>query len=262
MKRSYRKLSFDKIENIQMLAKVGLSLKEISAELDVPKTTVYHYAKNYCKKMTYMDVNALSEMELGYLVGMFVGDGCFIVKLENGTYVTKSTLDATRDEDIANFLQGLFEKTSKRVGRRIEKSSIVFRVHSKDFVEFLSHHVKCTKQSDSPRNVKVLINRKKWATLFKLGFIGGLIDSDGHVYYNRKRTRHFGVLIKTANESLRDDIVRILFSLGIKVTTYLAKSYEGSYSGNPRYVVYIPRAELKKVDHKIPAVKLERDGRK
>jgi len=261
MKRSYRKLSFHKIENIQMLAKAGLSLEQISAQLDVPKTTVYHYAKEYCKKMTYMDMDALSEMELGYLVGVFVGDGCFIVRLKNGTYITKFTLDATRDEDIANFLQSLFEKTGKKVGRCIEKSSIIFRVHSKDLVEFLSQYVKCIKQIESPRNVKVLTNREKWATPLKLGFIGGLIDSDGHVYYNKKRTRHFGVLIKTASEPLRDDVVRILFSLGIKVTTYLAKSYEGSYSGNPRYVVYVPSAELKKIVRKIPAVKLERYGR-
>lgn len=110
----------------------------------------------------------------------------------------------------------------------------------------------------SPRNIKVLTNREKWTTLFKQGFIGGLIDSDGHVYLNKKRTRPSRVLFKTTNEKLRDDVAKILYSLGIQAATHTAKPYEGSYSNNPRCILCIPSAELKKIIHRIPAVKLER----
>jgi len=61
--------------NIQALAKKGLSLRRISAQLGIPKTTVYFHVKAYCRKMTYINLKALSEKEKGYLVGMFVGDG-------------------------------------------------------------------------------------------------------------------------------------------------------------------------------------------
>lgn len=260
-RRRYRRLSREEILNIQTLAKVGLSLRKISMQLNVPKTTVYYHVKEQCDKMTYMDIGAISEKELGYLVGVFVGDGCFIVNPKHGAYITKFTLDATRDKDISRFLRNILEKAGKRVGWRIERGSIVLRVHSKKLVEFISGHIMYIKQSDSPRNIKVLINSGKWTMPFKLGFIGGLIDSDGHVYYNKKRTRQFGALVKTVNKTLRDDVVRILSSLGIQVTTYVAGLYEGSYSRNLRYVMYIPSAELKKTLHKISAVKLKRYGR-
>jgi len=257
-KRSYERLSSREIENIQVLAKKGLSLKHISAQLRVPKTTVYYHVREYCKKMTYMDLNVLSEEEEGYLLGMFVGDGNLIVKRKRGRYLTKFALDAERDQDIADYLLSVFKKAGKRITRYIERSSLTFKVCSKEFVEFLLKHVTYIKRRDSQRRVKTLIKPDKWTTAFKLGFVGGLIDSDGHVYYNRRKTKHFGALIKTANKSLRNQLTEILTTLGIDVTTYTAKRHKKSYSNKPQYVVYIPTKELERISHRLPAMKLKR----
>lgn len=57
-----------KVKNIEMSAKRGLSLKSISAKPRVPKTTVCYHAREHCTKMTHMNIDALSEIEYGYLV--------------------------------------------------------------------------------------------------------------------------------------------------------------------------------------------------
>ena len=88
----------ERLRTYKVLAKKGLSLKRISAQLRVPKTTVYYHIREYCKKMTYIDLTVLSEEEQGYLVGMFVGDGNLLVKRKRGRYITKFTLDAERDQ--------------------------------------------------------------------------------------------------------------------------------------------------------------------
>lgn len=257
-KRSYERLSSQEIKDIQALAKKGLSLKHISAQLHVPKTTVYYHIREYCKKMTYMDMKVLSKKEKGYLVGMFVGDGNLIVKRKRGRYLTKFALDAERDQDIADYMLSLFKKAGKRITRYVERNSLTFKVYSKDFVEFLLKHVMYIKQRDSRRKLKILTNPEKWTTAFKFGFVSGLIDSDGHVYYNRRKTKHFGVLIKTADNAFRDQLTEILTTLGIEATTYTAKRYEKSYSKKPQYVVYIPTKELERSSHRFLAMKLKR----
>jgi len=258
---SYERLSSQEIEDIRVLAKKGLSLKRISAQLCVPKTTVYYHVKEYCQKMTHINLSALSEKEQGYLVGMFVGDGTLIVKRKQGRYLTKFALDAERDKDIADHLSSVFKKAGKRTTRYVERSSLTFKVYSKEFIEFLLRHVMCVKQEDSRRKLKILTNPEKWTTAFKFGFVSGLIDSDGHVYYNRRKTKHFGVLIKTADDAFRDQLTEILTTLGIEATTYTAKQYKKSYSKKPRYVVYIPTNELERSCHRFLATKLKRFSR-
>jgi hypothetical protein len=256
-KRHYRRLSSLEIESIQTLAKKGLSLKRISAQLCAPKTTVYYHIREHCKKMTYLNLSVLPEKEQGYLVGMFVGDGSLIVKRKQGRYLTKFTLDAERDQDIANYLLSIFKKADKRITRYEERSSLAFKVYSKEFVEFLLKHVTYIKQRSSRRRMKILINPERWTTAFKLGFVSGLIDSDGHVYYNQRKTKYFGVLIKTANNAFRDQLIEILTTLGIEATTYTAKRYKKSYSRKPQYVVYISTQELKSYPRFL-AMKLKR----
>lgn len=96
---------------------------------------------------------------------------------------------------------------------------------------------------------------------FKHGFIGGVIDSDGHVYYNRRKTKHFGALIKMANSKFKDQLTEILNTLGIQATTYTAKRSKQSYSDKPQHVIYIPTKELGRISHRFLTIKLKRFSR-
>jgi len=257
-KPHFVRLSHEEIENIRMLAKADLSLTQISVRLHVPKTTVYYHAKEYCRKMTYLKQDALSEEERGYLVGMFVGDGTQIIEVNRGIYLTKFSLDKARDKGIVKYLQVLFAKTSKRIGERTERNSITLRIFSKELVKYLANYVTQIEQNNTRRKKKMLINYEKWSKAFKLGFISGLIDSDGHVYFDPKRGTRFGVLIRTADYDLRDQIISVLRSLDIATTAYLGKRHKKAYSLRPQYVIYIPTKEVNKIFGSLIAVKLKK----
>jgi len=257
-KPPFARLSREDVDNIQILAKTGLSLRQISAYLHVPKSTIYYHAKKYSKKMTWINLAVLSEKEIGYLVGMFVGDGTHVIKTRRGIYITKFSLDKGRDEDIADYLRGLFKKAGKRLGQRTDRNSITLRLFSKEFVDFLTRYVKRVEQDDTRRKKKLLIGCEKWSQAFKLGFISGLADSDGHVYFDPKSGKRFGVLIRTSDNGLRDQIVSVLSSLHVVATTYTGKYHEKAYSFRPQYVIYIPTKELNKLSPALIAVKLRR----
>jgi len=55
---------------------------------------------------------------------------------------------------------------------------------------------------NSPRKKKLVVNYEKWSKPFKLGFISGLIDGDGHVYLDLMRGKRFAALIRTADSIL------------------------------------------------------------
>jgi len=50
-KRRYSRLTCEQIGEIHKLAKTEASLRQIAMQLGVAKTTVYYYAKHYCRKM-------------------------------------------------------------------------------------------------------------------------------------------------------------------------------------------------------------------
>lgn len=254
----FARLSREDVDNIQILAKTGLSLKQISAYLHVPRSTIYYHAKKYSRKMTRINLATLSEKEIGYLVGMFVGDGTHIIKTSRGIYITKFSLDKGRDEDVADYIRGLFIKAGKRIGQRTDRNSITLRLFSKEFVDFLAKYVKRVEQDNTRRKKKLLRGYEQWSRAFKLGFISGLTDSDGHVYFDAKSGKRFGVLIRTSDNDLRDQVISVLSSLHVVATTYTGKYHEKAYSFRPQYVIYIPTKELNKLSQALIAVKLHR----
>lgn len=78
------------------------------------------------------------------------------------------------------------------------------------------------------------------------------------IYCSRRKNKHFGALIKTANNVFRTQLTEILITLGIEATTYTAKRYKKLYSKKPQYVVYIPTKELERTFHQSLSMKLKR----
>jgi len=107
-------------------------------------------------------------------------------------------------------------KENRKANRRKYPVSKNF---SKKLVKFVSTYVSIAKQLKSQRNVKLLINSESWASDFKIGFIGGLLDSDGYVYHN-KNGKHYGAIIKTSNRLLGKQIQAILSDLKINTLIF------------------------------------------
>lgn len=241
--RAHKRLSEEEKAKIKKLAQEGLSLEGISSILDVGKSTVYYHAKQYCRKQATLNLDALAMKEKGYILGIFVGDGNLILRARNGQYGIKITLDKNNDQDIAGFMHTLFRKAGKKTLKRIEENSLCLRAFSIKLVEFVLDYVSITKKDNSQRNVKSLINWKDWPLDFKIGFVSGLIDSDGYVYHS-KSGKHYGAVIKTNNQSLGNQIQSILGDLRFNASIH-AHEFHGTYETKSLcYNIYIPSKEM------------------
>ncbi len=203
IREPYRRLSYVEKEEIRELILKGFSLQMVALKLGLRKSTVYYHARPYCRKQTKLNIKVLSLKEQRYILGMFVGDGNIIMKTSKGQYGLKFALDCNEDQDIAQYLCLLFMKAGKKIEKRIEGNT----------------PVSIAKQLKSQRNVKLLINSESWASDFKIGFIGGLLDSDGYVYHN-KNGKHYGAIIKTSNRLLGKQIQAILSDLKINTLIF------------------------------------------
>lgn len=254
IREPHRRLSYVEKEEIRGLILKGFSLQMVALKLGLRKSTVYYHARPYCKKQTKLNIKVLSLKEQGYILGMFVGDGNIIMKRSKGQYGLKFALDCNKDQDIAQYLCLLFMKAGKKIEKRIEGNTLYLRTFSKKLVKFVSTYVSIAKQPKSRRNIKLLINSESWASDFKIGFISGLLDSDGHVYHN-KYGKHYGAVIKTSNRLLGKQVQASLSDLKIN-TNIRVHEFKGTYQTvNLCYDIYIPSKEMWKFCQNLISVK-------
>jgi len=182
--KSFRQFTQVEKEEIQRLVKSGLSLREVSRRLAVPYWMVHRIGALYSKRQSRIDLNALSEHERGYIVGAFVGDGSKISERKSGHYGVKFSLDSKNDEEIARYLRDLFVKAGKRVTLYTEETYFVLKIYSQKLLGTLLGFANYREIEGKKR--KMLIGFENWALDFKLGFISGLIDTDGYVHITSK----------------------------------------------------------------------------
>ncbi len=241
------RLNLAQISEIKRLAKTGFSIKSISKNLNVSKSTVYYHARDFCRKMTKLNLNLLNDGEKGYVAGLFLGDGSFNKGRKQPRFFVRFALDAKRDEDIAYFLASIFEKADKKVSIFTLGSVLTVKLSSKDLVEYLQKHIHYYGKTE-----KMIKHAETPSLDFQYGLLAGIIDSDGHVH------EHLGTEIKTVSAEIFKNIMAILGELGISAKTKLRKSPNNSFSKNPRYEIYLLSAEMKRNKSKIPSVKLAR----
>jgi hypothetical protein len=239
------KLTQIKVETLQTLAKSGMSLREISRQTGVNFSTVHKYAKQFSKQQSVMDFSVYSDGELGYIVGFFVGDGSQMNEEKSGHYGVKFALDHKRDSDITAFLMQLFEKGGKRVTLYPMGSWEQMKIYSKKLLLFFRDFVRY--DSHSERSLKVLVDPSRWSKDFSLGFLGGLIDADGHVLEDKRNSSHFGAVITSANPLLVQQVAELLTRLGLKSKTATAKPSRTAFSTNTTYYIRLGKTDFSKV---------------
>ena len=239
----------DEVEKIQILAKKGTPLRVISRTTGVNYSTIHKHAKQFSKQQTQLNLSLLQRRELGYIVGFFVGDGSRIDEKRSGHYGAKFVLDSKNDGDISAFLSFLFKKTGKRVTLYSEGSWLVMKVYSKALLGFLQGFVNYEKSN------KVLVDTPKWPEEFTFGFLGGLIDADGHVQKNKGKVGHFGASITTVNPSLVRHLISILSGLGLEAKVGKANPCRTGYSKKTTYFIRLGKAEFSKVYSSLICIK-------
>ena len=142
-----------------------------------------------------MNIEKLSEKERGYLLGLFCGDGYAYHNKKDRHYSVDFYLNSKKDKDIHKRLIDLLRKIGLRVFvfKDTRFNCIRTRVHSKQFYHFC---------------IKIYHSK---SSNFDIGFMSGLIDSDGYVNFKKST-----IQIINTNKKLLDKCREILYKFGIK----------------------------------------------
>ncbi len=240
--------------SVEIISRVrsGESVRKVASVLHIPLSTAYYHARDHCKKQSFMETEKLARKEQGYLLGMMVGDGSLIRHEGRGEFLSKIALDELRDQDIFRFVSSMFERTGKRVSVRVERRMFILRIWSKSFYNLVLAHMALEKRPSSRHHAKSLLGFKDWHRDFAVGFIGGLIDSDGHIERGR-RGGHYGAIITTGSQPLRDQIVTLCKAHRISASWRV--NHRGGHNEKPRYAVRISSKDLNSLCSEILCMK-------
>jgi len=151
-----------------------------------------------------MNILSISEKEKGYLFGLFEGDGYKLYDERSRHYQVEFYLNSERDKKIIDFVAGALNKLNLNPNQYQDKrfSCKRVRVYSKSLFEL----------------IKKDIDFKDRGTDFKIGFVSGLIDSEGYV--NNKKGY---IMVVNTNKRVLDECKKFLDSIGIHSSVSLRK---------------------------------------
>lgn len=176
-------------ENTLSLIRQGVSLNKISKLTGLGKSTLYfHYKKIKGKKYSPIHINFVNKRDLGEFLGIFSGDGSFY---KNNTYhYLIRVYTGYYEKQYADYLKKIFlnwfgKKPNIYISYfKGKKSSISTCYSSKELYLLIRTYLSWEgKKTYSVRLKKLDLNDRE----FNLGFIKGLIDTDGSFYAPKRR---------------------------------------------------------------------------
>ncbi|MGC9058833.1 MAG: LAGLIDADG family homing endonuclease [Candidatus Aenigmatarchaeota archaeon] len=169
-----------------------------------------------------LNLEKLSQKELGYLVGLFEGDGYAYNSYRH--YNIEFYLNSLKDQDIVNQLLVILKKidSNPHIIKDKRFNCLKVKVSSKLFYEMILRL-----SANNPTN-----------TDFKLGFISGIIDSDGYVNQAKRY-----IQITNTNKKLMEKIQIYLRTFNIE--SKITKKSRGMKDKLQRYSLYVPIKFLK-----------------
>jgi hypothetical protein len=215
----------DKELKAKLLAGIeeNISINKLHEQFHLPKTTIYYYMKKI-RGLKYSTINLeFSDEELGELLGTFIGDGSFSLDLKKGKYRITFSLGGYEQqyaEDLQTFFTKIFHK--KPYLYHYPKSNVILlRIHSKSLYNLVIQYVSW----NVPKSHSVLLKKTAPTTSqFYIGFLRGLLDTDGGVYRPKKK-----VAFGTASKQLALQIQKALLYLGFSCGFYAYKNKEFYY---------------------------------
>jgi hypothetical protein len=166
-----------------------------------------------------------SSKERGYIYGLFEGDGYAYHNKKDRHYSVDFYLNSERDKDIEKFLVNLLKKEGFIVhlfkDKRFNCKRI--RVHSKEFFNFINK---------SEKNI---------GGDYKMGFVSGLIDSEGSV-----SSKKSAIVVTNTNLELMNTAKKFLDDLHIP--SNLKDKKIGPKEKLPQKVLFIS-IKFKSVNH-------------
>ena len=195
----------------------GVSLNKISSKLGINKSTVYyHYRKLFGKRYKDIIFEFNSDEEIGEFIGVFVGDGCYS-KSKYSHYNISFFFSGDETQYVDSFSDFLLKSLGKRPLQYTSPSGpnkIILRYSSRPLIDFIMNYVYWGETRKS-KSVSLRNDVHSYSREFHIGFIRGLLDTDGYAGKYRQ------VVFSTASPYLNTQTKEILDRFGIRYTQYI-----------------------------------------
>jgi hypothetical protein len=179
-----------------------------------------------------IDLKNFGEGEIGYIFGLFEGDGYKIYQKKSRHYNVEFYLNSKRDKEIIKrivlLLKRLNLNPSEYQDKRFNCKRI--RVYSKALFNIIFKNIDLDKKSSE----------------FNLGFVSGLIDSEGYV--NRK---NYTIEIVNTNKNILNQCANFLDSINIKSHTSKRKRSIKDKKDSYRMYISVSFKRLKHLSVKV-----------
>ncbi len=226
MKRMYK----EEIEFIIKLIHQGKSLNKISKITGKSKSTIYYYY-NKINGITIKKISLknLDNEFLGEFLGIFAGDGNFYFNKKGYKYLIRLFFNSKEEKYAKEIKEILSKSFLKEPNLRKEKNQnlITVEYRSKILINFIKKYLKW--DPTKKKGESVCLIKSQFPKNFKIGFIRGSLDSDGHLSENK-------ISFASISEKLIENIEIFLQELGFKnfhKSSYLDKR------GNRKRMYYI-----------------------
>lgn len=205
-------------KRMSSLILAGTSINNISKELSLGKSTIYYYYKKLKgRKYSIPSYNIdFSEIE-GEIVGIFTGDGSLYHHKESGHYELNVHF-GKKNRGYALYVKNLYEGYFNKKFR-LETSnpgSLRLKTYSKLLYHYFENHLEYVPQI---KHCTVKLKKINFPWEFKLGFLRGLLDTDGTIYENTKRIR---ISYCSTSKILINQVSKILWEFEIQNSIYIS----------------------------------------
>ena len=119
------------------------------------------------------EINNIKNIERGYIVGIFIGDGYSCYSKKDRHYKVEFYLNSERDKDVINYLCTLLDKININYFSVKDKrcDCLKIGINSKSFKEFIESEIKFLKKNNLSET-------------YALGLLSGFFDAEGYYQVN------------------------------------------------------------------------------
>jgi len=209
-----KRLTNEQKISIRKMALDGYSIRKIKDELNKSKTTIYYHTRKILgRKIKQIkienDLNAIGEF-----MGVFAGDGSFC---KSKLYHYRIILFLSAKEEnymisLSNMLYSLFNK-KPNVYFRKDHNYFEIIYNSKKLYNFIREFLVW----DGKKVYSIRLKKINHKREFLIGFLRGLLDSDGYSWKDHRRTNFSTVSIELAKQTSN---TLSKFKINNKIITY------------------------------------------
>ncbi len=209
------KLSQEQIKQIQQLTASGVSLNKIFRKVGCSKTAAYNYFVKV-KGRTYFQpkIHFVNLEEEGEILGLFAGDGCLTTVPRLYRYVVRITFGRGKVASLHRVKPLLERNLGKRFSIKSDGCCFVLETMSKKIYDYFLTRLDFDSHEKSP---SVKLREIPSDERFKIGFIRGLIDTDGTVC-RQNHCKVPQIAFYTTSPTLAEQVLIILSDLNFSTT--------------------------------------------